>query len=90
MILKDHGDGLGGAITDWNPCCVDMPLRNLSDAFNTATSNGVDKIDVLYMDACLMGTIEGVYQARDSVDYCVGKENTGWATAVATSSTSPE
>ena len=51
-------------------------MQDLSAALREVDAGG--KIDVLYMHACLMGTIEGAYQVRDFVDYYVSSQHWLW------------
>jgi len=88
LILSNHGSGLGGGMqddsTDSGPCrdsttgtrSVDcLTVREIGTALASATLSGSNKIDVLYMDACLMGMLEDAYQVRDYVDYYIASEN---------------
>ena len=84
LILSDHGHGLGGGMVDdnsfglcWNGSeLVDcLSIKDMDTALKTITSNGIGKIDILYMDACLMGMLEDAYQFLNYVDYYVASEN---------------
>ena len=78
LILADHGNGLTGAMySDSYKSFITVP--QLGQALAEATENGARKLDVLYMDACLMAMLEDAYQWRDYVNYYVASENLGWA-----------
>ncbi len=78
LILSDHGSGLGGAMQDASSGNTVMRVDQIGSALASITGNGVNKIDVLYMDACLMGMIEDAYQVRNYVRYYVASENPQW------------
>lgn len=80
LIMSDHGTGLGGAMVDESSGNDWLTIPELGQALRTATNNGADKIDVLYMNACLMAMIEDAYQMRDTIDYYVASESIQWTT----------
>ena len=55
-----------------------LVAADLRDAYKQIVAHG-GKVDILYMSACLLGSIEMGYQARDFVDYYVASETLGWA-----------
>ena len=57
-----------------------LSTNDLMNALSNVTNQGTNKIDVLYLDACLMNMLEVAYQVRDYGDYLFGNENLGWAT----------
>lgn len=75
LILSDHGNGLGGAMWDDTSSGDYLTVKEIGTALASVTLTGTSKIDVLYMDACLMGMIEDAYQMKDYVDYYVASEN---------------
>ena len=75
LILTDHGNGLGGAMLDETGGDAHLTVPDIGVALAFATFSGTRKIDVLFMDACLMGMIEVAFQVRDYVDYYVASEN---------------
>jgi hypothetical protein len=92
LILSDHGSGVTGGMIDYStssgPCMGNdnkahdcLTVKETGTALASITNNGTNKIDVLYMDACLMGMIEDAYQVRNYVDYYVGSENLQWSYA---------
>jgi len=58
-----------------------MDLVEMKQALTTIHEQTDRKIDVLYMNMCLMGMIEDAYQFRGYVDYYVASEDlqTAWA-----------
>ena len=62
-----------------------MTVKEWGTALADATSDGSDKIDVVFADACLMAMIEDAYQIRNYADYYVASENLIWIPAGATS-----
>jgi len=79
LVLWDHGgscaSGPGVCWDDTNDeDCLTLP--EMKEAFADIYSTTGKKIDVLAFDACLMGTIEVAYQARDYVNYMVASEET--------------
>ena len=80
LIIDDHGNVDGAAVdvssstfffTDY------LTMPDLKSAYGQIVGHG-GKVDVLVMDACLMGTIESAYQARDFADYYVASEQISW------------
>jgi len=78
LIISDHGTGLGGLATDAGSGGNWLNVTEWSTALATATSDGTDKIDVVFADACLMAMIEDAYQIRNYTDYYVASENLSW------------
>lgn len=85
LILDNHGIGLGGGMVDDSssgPCTsrkVDcLRVSELGSALNSATNNGADKLDIVYMNACIMGLIEDAYQIRNTASYYVASEAIMW------------
>jgi len=74
LVLKNHGTGLGGAMLDETSNDI-LHVPEISSALAAVTLSGTQKIDVLYIDACLMAMIEDAYQVRDYVDSYVASEN---------------
>ncbi len=81
LAMADHGRGTSGIAWD----STSGPEENiraygqLGGALNTVTLTGTHKLDVLYLDACLMGMLEDAYEVKGSVDYLVASENLGWS-----------
>jgi parallel beta-helix repeat protein len=76
LIMSDHGSGLAGAMrADSQNRSSPMTLEGIQYALHSITFGGLNKIDVLYMNACLMGMIEDGYQFRNYVNYYVASEN---------------
>jgi hypothetical protein len=85
LIIYDHGNGVSGAAVDYHPAndanrecdyggqraCLTM------HDFRTALLT-VPDLDIIFMEACLMGTIEMAWELRDITDFYVASENIGW------------
>ncbi|NJL56245.1 hypothetical protein HC928_14515, partial [bacterium] len=56
-----------------------LSTRGLSEALRQSVAVAERKIDLLYLDACFMGTIEVAYELRDTVDFLLASESWGWA-----------
>lgn len=78
LILDDHGSGLGGGMLDDNSAGDHIEIPEMSSAIQAAVQKG-QKIDILVMNACLMGMLEDAYQFRSSIDYYVASEDIQWA-----------
>ncbi|AAD36656.1 peptidase C11 [Thermotoga maritima MSB8] len=91
IILWDHGNAwLYDAKARYSPraICFDETSGNhittpeLRQALEEYNSYGLPRIDILGMDACLMGSIEVLYELRGLVDYIVASSFTepgdGW------------
>ncbi len=89
LILWNHGEGFRVLRTDKDICFDDDPF--LGDSINIPDLGWAlreikkllgKKIDVLGMDACLMGMVEVAYEVMDGASYIVFSENTvpsdGW------------
>jgi photosystem II stability/assembly factor-like uncharacterized protein len=83
LILYDHGS-LTHAMQDINDNPDPntnkysiMKVNELGNALNTLVNQG-GKFDVLFMETCLMGSIEDAYQFRAISDYYVASENELW------------
>lgn len=79
LIITGHGHGVSGTAIDssngqwWNADYLEIRELQLSLLFSDSPH-----IDVLFMNSCLMGTIEAGYQLRGLVDYYVASESWGW------------
>ncbi len=95
LILWNHGDGfyyyrgLGEVSNKMiKSICIDdeaydaLNLEELKSALSQIKQILGRKIDVIGMDACLMGMLEVAYEIKDYADYMVASENTepgdGW------------
>ncbi len=79
LILSDHGSGLRGTMFDETNSNDYITLPELKFALKAATENYSNIIDVLYLDSCLMGMIEVVYQVRSSTDFFIASQNLQFA-----------
>jgi hypothetical protein len=73
LVISDHGSGVSGAASDWSSSENKLTPKEWRQALT-----GLAKLDILYMDACLMGTIESGYQLRGLVDYYIASESITW------------
>lgn len=79
LFLFNHGDTWEGVSFDHNPAYNYLKIDEVKDAFETIKTNrGGDKIDVLFWDDCLMGTVEVGYQMRNYVDYMIASPEVIW------------
>lgn len=78
IFLDDHGSGVTGAMLDEHNRSgaphSQMSLKDIGQALETITDGGKDKVDILYMVACLMGMVEPAYEWRHTADYYVASE----------------
>ncbi len=82
LAIANHGRGTTGIA--WDDRSADQTpyldaYSELNSALSQITTGGAHKIDVLYLDACLMGLIEDAYEVKDYVDYLVASQNLGWS-----------
>jgi hypothetical protein len=77
LIMDDHGTGLGGSMVDKSSAGDLLTLPETKQALKTAVTS-YQKLDVLVMNACLMGLIEDGYQFKDMADYYVAGEDVQW------------
>jgi len=78
VVLKDHGNS-------WYGCCVDdtsskdiLTMSEISDALYWMTVNLGNKVDILLLDDCLMGSYEVAVELSPYADYAVVSETVGW------------
>jgi clostripain len=94
LALMNHGGGWEPTIIQestsgqelvptgilWDDSSGDyMSTSELGSALSSATSGGTEKLDVVFLDACLMHMIEVEYEIKDYTDYIVASEMVGWA-----------
>ena len=79
--LGRHYSSTGGSAMSWDATSSydSLSTSELGNVFKFLTSDGVNKIDVVFYDACLMGMVENAYEIRDYADYFVASENMAWA-----------
>lgn len=78
LIISDHGHGAGGVAYDYNngePVNHFLSPTEIRQALADAST---PYLDVLYMDACLMATLEAAYQARGYAQIYVASEAITW------------
>jgi len=74
---KPDNRRFGGLLFDQNPENA-ISTRQLGEALLEVTTNAGRKIDLLYLDSCLMAMSEVAYEVRDSVDFLIASESTSW------------
>ncbi|MBC7329230.1 hypothetical protein H5T88_02615 [bacterium] len=79
LLIWDHGSGWRKKTAKRDICFDEyfndsLDLPELKQAFQTAVNILGRKIDVVVLNACVMGTIEVDYQLKDLVDYLVSSE----------------
>lgn len=82
LAIANHGNGFQGLAWDNssagdNSARISMP--ELRYALNAITANGTHPIDIIHLDACLMGMLEIAYQLRGMASYLIVSENLGWS-----------
>ncbi|MBI5567970.1 MAG: DUF11 domain-containing protein [Chloroflexi bacterium] len=68
----------GGLLWDEHPRSY-LTTKALGQALRWAVQATGVKVDLLYLDACLMAMSEVAYEVSDSVDYVLASENWSWA-----------
>lgn len=78
LAIANHGRGIGGIA--WDMTSNDhITLPELREALHVGTAQGQRKIDVLHLDACLMGMVEVGYEVYPYADYLITSQNLAWA-----------
>jgi hypothetical protein len=80
LAIADHGRGTQGLA--WDDTSGEDELltpSELREALRQATNDGTEAIEVLHMDACLMGLLEQAYQVSPYVGYLIASENLAWS-----------
>jgi hypothetical protein len=77
LDIDNHGAAFMGIATDETSGKM-IPLPNLAKAVQSAAG----KVDILNMDACLMGTIEVTYELKDVADVIIGSQDSTIATGM--------
>lgn len=78
LVIRDHGDGLGGMQED-DQSDDYLTIPELDQALDTITSSGANPLDLVFMDACLMGMLEDAYQFRTQIGVYVASEDVTWS-----------
>lgn len=77
LILDDHGSGLGGAMQDETSASDLLSVVEINQAIQNAL--GSSHLDVLVMNACLMGMLEDGFQFSNLAHYYVASEALQWS-----------
>jgi len=78
LVIRDHGDGLGGMQED-DRSDDHLTIPELDQALDSITSSGTVPLDLVFMDACLMGMLEDAYQFRGQIGVYVASEDVTWS-----------
>jgi hypothetical protein len=78
LAIADHGRGIQGVGWDDTSSGDYLELWELRQALHAGTQDGTFKIDVLHLDACLMGMLEVAYEVWPYTDYVIASENLAW------------
>ncbi len=87
LVLWNHGGGvksLDFSTADSREICSDdesddvLFLNELDTAVGQALSGNGGSIDIIGMDACIMGEVETAYELRDHTDYFVASMANEW------------
>ncbi len=78
LVIRDHGDGLGGMQED-DRSNDHLTIPELDQALDSITSSGANPLDLVFMDACLMGMLEDAYQFRGQIGVYVASEDVTWS-----------
>lgn len=76
LLLNDHGNAWKseGSFVDETSDNDSLNLFELKSAIRSISNYGIDKLDVLAFDACLMASIEVMYDMQDYTQYMVASE----------------
>jgi sugar lactone lactonase YvrE len=80
LSIANHGRGTQGLA--WDDSSGQDELLTPSEvheALRLATEEGAAPIEVLHLDACLMGLLEQAYQVASYADYLIASENLAWS-----------
>ncbi len=75
LVLWDHGS-LATTMQDVSQN-RSMRVQELAGALKQIVSQ-TGKMDILQLDACLMGSIEDAYEFQPAADFYIASENEGW------------
>jgi|GEM_PF-3238199 len=73
LSIANHGGGTYGICWD-DTSGTRLTIPNLKQALVNAKAATGKKIDILFMNACLMNTLDVLYQLKDTADYIVASE----------------
>ncbi|MGC8718207.1 MAG: clostripain-related cysteine peptidase [bacterium] len=86
VVIEDHGSGWRNKAvqSSTRDICLDeiynssLTMPELKSALQSTVSLLGRKIDLIFFDACVMGTIEVDYEIKDLANYLVSSEATLW------------
>ncbi len=76
LTLWDHGGGIFGICWDDHSGDDRLTFDEVDEAITEACTAAGETIEILGLDACLMGMLEIDYEMREYVDYIVASEET--------------
>ncbi|HEU4322360.1 MAG TPA: clostripain-related cysteine peptidase [Roseiflexaceae bacterium] len=80
LALADHADSINGIAWDTSSGPIARLTPNdLRQALLVLSEGGARPIDLLHLDACLLGTLEIAHQLRGMVRYLVVSEGLAWS-----------
>jgi sugar lactone lactonase YvrE len=82
LAIADHGNALDGIAWDFRSApnrTERLTNAELREALIQITDNGSDPLDILHLDACLMGLIEPVYELQGQANYVIASEYLSWS-----------
>ena len=80
LAIANHGRGTEGLAWDDTSGQDELltPLE-VREALRMATDDGTKPIEVLHLDACLMGLLEQAHQVHPYAGYLIASENLAWS-----------
>lgn len=83
LSIANHGNALDGIAWDRSSAINNSSERltnpDLRQALIEITENGKRPIDVLHLDACLMGLVESAYLIGNNAKYLIVSQNQAWS-----------
>ncbi|RRR69926.1 MAG: hypothetical protein EI684_14310, partial [Candidatus Viridilinea halotolerans] len=79
LNIANHGGGTTGIAWDETSQHDMLTIDQLRSALREGTANGLVRIDLLHLDACLMGMFEVAFDVAEFADYVVASQNLGWS-----------
>jgi len=74
LILWDHGSGWDGVCYDGTSNDDYLDINELGVSFKEITNNGVNKLEVIGFDACVMQMLEVSYELRNYGNFMLASE----------------
>lgn len=82
-LPRRGGWALGGTGLSWDETGNNdgpdfLSTHEMGKVMRTLTSDGLNPLDIVFYDACLMGIFEEIYEVRDYASYMIASENIAW------------